>query len=204
MGYEELRLKLAWNIVPKPKQATTESLWVKKHFFLWDGSSCSGADSVFIHVTESGDWIQFSRHFVLWGFLERVEKYLKFGRTDLFLSVLLKWFHKACWPDWEDQRSYSWSRAGRTWLGKNHRGVWKEVGFTFTCFQLLPLFRTYYCSHSVTNLTLSKETWRNRSSSSTQHGTKGLKSHNSIVLDGSFYFLLVHLPLKRIHTLFLP
>lgn len=161
--------------MPKPKQATTESLWVKKHFFLRDGSSCSGADSVFIHVTESGDWIQFSRHFVLWGFLERGEKYLKFGRTDLFLSVLLKWFHKACWPDWEDQRSYSWSRAGRTWLGKNHRGVWKEVGFTFTCFQLLPLFRTYYCSHSITNLPLSKATGRNRSSSSTQHGTKGVK-----------------------------
>lgn len=35
-------------------------------------------------------------------------------------------------------------------------------------------------------------------------GLKGLNLQNSIIPDGSFYFLLVHLSLKRIHTLFLP
>lgn len=66
-------------------------------------------------------------------------------------------------------------RAGRTCLGINHRGAQKEVGSNFRCFQLLPLFTTYYCSHAITNLPLSKATGRNRSSSSTQRGTEGVK-----------------------------
>lgn len=145
---------------------------MKKHFFLWNGSSCYGPDSVFTRVTESSIWIQFSRHFVLWGFLE--PEVLELWKNS-FLSAFLKQFHKACWPDWEDQRSYTWNRAGRTCLSVNHRGAHKEVGSNFKCFQLLLLFTAYYCSHAITNLPLSKATGRNRRSSSTQHGTEWVK-----------------------------
>lgn len=77
-----------------------------------------------------------------------------------------------------------------------------EVGSIFNCFQILPLFTTYCCSRATTNLPLSKATGRNRNSSLHRVGLNGLKSILSFLM--GLYFLLVHLSLKRICTLFLP
>lgn len=68
----------------------------------------------------------------------------------------------------------------------------------FKCFQLFPplLFSCHYWLLS----------FKSNTEKQNLHyvGLKGLKSHNSIILHGSFYFLLVHLFLKRVCTLFLP
>lgn len=74
---------------------------MKKHIFLWSSSSCYVPEPVFTHVTESS----------LMGFSGTGRKALECGTADMF-SFLLKWLHKACWPDWKDTGRYSWSRPG--------------------------------------------------------------------------------------------
>lgn len=121
----------------KVKQTTTEvvaissSCWVKKHIFLWSGSSCYGPESVISHVTESS----------FMGFSGTRRKALELWKSRYVFSP----------PEVIAQGLVTRLRGHRELQLEQ---TWESLNVSTSSL--------HYCSHAITDFSLSKATQRNR------------------------------------------